>query len=237
MTSNYTEQLKNAIRGWGGDLVGVADVALLKKLNTDPPDLLDAFTRTVSIAVQLPAGVFEMISDHPIPIYRSVFETANRILDQLAFKTAMMLQNDGFDSLPIPASQILDRENWHGAISHKAVARMAGLGWQGKSLLLVTPNYGPRIRLVTVLTTASLEVDSPMENRCGDCTLCRDACPAGAIKGVNTQDHYSDRDEALFFSKCVEKLTKEFTQIPHVRGAICGVCIKACPFGRKAQER
>jgi epoxyqueuosine reductase QueG len=63
--------------------------------------------------------------------------------------------------------------------------------------------------------------------------LCRDACPAGAIKGVSTEDHYQDRNEAVYFSKCVEKLTGEFAMIPEIGGAICGICIKVCPFGRK----
>jgi epoxyqueuosine reductase QueG len=66
--------------------------------------------------------------------------------------------------------------------------------------------------------------------------LCRDACPAQAIKGVNTTDHYRDRDEALHFSRCVNKVTKEFAALPEVNAAICGVCIKVCPFGRKRRS-
>ena len=46
-----------------------------------------------------------------------------------------------------------------GNISHKAVARTEGIGWQGKSLLIVSPQYGPRIRLATVLTDMPLEPD------------------------------------------------------------------------------
>jgi epoxyqueuosine reductase QueG len=139
-------------------------------------------------------------------------------------------------SLTIPASQVLDRENWEVAISHKVVVRMAGLGWQGKNLLLITPEYGSRIRLVTVLTDAPLNIDQPVENCCGDCTLCQDVCPVGAIKGVNTKDHYKTREEALYFDRCVEKLTGEFAQIPNIGASICGICIKACPFSRKFKK-
>lgn len=109
---------------------------------------------------------------------------------------------------------------------------MAGLGWQGKSLLLVNPLYGPRIRLATVLTDAPLTTDKPIANGCGECTLCMDACPAGAIKGVGTDSHYESREEALYFSRCVEKLVREFSAIPSIDAPICGICIKACPFGR-----
>ena len=202
-----------------------------KELKVDPPDLLEPFSRAISIALQLPVAVFEQIADRPTPIYKSVYQTANLILDQIAFRTAMTLQNDGFHSLPIPASQVLDKKNWYGAISHKAVARMAGLGWQGKNLLLITPQYGSRVRLVTILTKAPLVVDGPVKNRCGKCTMCRDACLAQAIKGINTKTHYKNRNEAMYFSRCVEKVVGEFAKIPEVEVPICGICIKACPFG------
>ena len=113
---------------------------------------------------------------------------------------------------------------------------MAGLGWQGKNLLLITPQSGSRVRLVTVLTTAPLAVDRPVENRCGDCMLCRDACPVKAIRGINTTDHYKDRNEALHFSRCVDKLTIEYAALPGIDASICGICIKVCPFGRKMKK-
>jgi epoxyqueuosine reductase len=227
----YTQKIKNRVLELGADLVGVADTAPLKALTSYPPDLLDQFPRAICAAIRLPASIFEQIADQPTPTYAAAYRTANRILDEIAFITANALQRDGFNSLPIPASQTWDRESHCGAISHKAVGRMAGLGWQGKSLLLVNPEYGPRIRLVTVLTDAPLEVDGPVENRCGKCTRCRDACPAGAIKGTSTKDHYAAREEALDMELCVEKLN-EFGNLPGVGVHVCGICIKVCPFGR-----
>jgi epoxyqueuosine reductase QueG len=226
-----TEKIKSKIRSFGADLVGVADVEPLKELKVNPPDLFDPFLRAISIAVKLPSAVFGGIIDRPTPIYKSVYLTANSILDQIAFRTSILIQDAGYYSLPVPASQVLDEVNWYGAISHKAVARMAGLGWQGKSLLLVTPEYGPRVRLVTVLTDAPLAVDGPIKNQCGKCTRCRDACPAKAIRGVRTETHYQTREEALNFSRCVEKVTGEFAKLPGIGSPICGVCIKVCPFG------
>lgn len=234
--SEYTNQIKSRTLDWGADLVGVADTEPLNELTVNPPNLLNGFTRAVSLAIQLPVFVFETISDRPTPIYSAIYKTANGILDELAYKTAVALQNEGYRSLPIPASQVLDRENWYAAISHKAVARMAGLGWQGKNLLLITPQFGSRIRLVTVLTDAPLIADTPVKNRCGNCMLCRDSCPAKAIRGVNTVDYYRDREEALHFSRCVEKLTKEYAAQPEIGASICGVCIKVCPFGREIKK-
>ncbi|MBN1106967.1 MAG: epoxyqueuosine reductase [Deltaproteobacteria bacterium] len=237
MGRKETDRIKEAILGFGAHLVGVADVQALKDLRLDPPNLLEPFSRAISVAIQIPAAVFEGIEERPTPIYNTVYQTANRLLDEIALRTAVALQGESFPSLPIPASQVLDRENWYAAISHKAVARMAGLGWQGKNLLLITPRYGSRVRLVTILTTAPLQTDNPIRNRCGSCTLCRDACPAGAIKGVPTQDHYSDRNEALHFSRCVEKVAVEFAKLPEIGVPICGICIKVCPFGRRGKGK
>jgi epoxyqueuosine reductase len=237
ISMDYTNELKNTILGLGADLVGIADIESLKGLKTNPDDLTSPFTKAISIAVHIPVSVFEMIADQPTPLYSSVYQTVNRILDEIAFKTSQKIQKDGYLSLPVPASQIMDREQWTAAISHKAVARVAGLGWQGKNLLLITPKYGSRVRLVTVLVNAPLESDEPVKNRCGKCMLCHDACPVGAIKGVGTKDYYKDRDEALYFSKCLEKLTTEFAQLPEIGAPICGICIKVCPFGQKIKKK
>jgi epoxyqueuosine reductase len=235
-SSEFTERVRAKILDWGADLVGVADTEPLNELKVNPSDLLHGFTRAVSIAIQLPVSVFETISDKPTLVYSAAYQTANRMLDELAYRTSVAFQKEGFHSLPIPASQIIDQENWYAALSHKAVARLAGLGWQGKNLLLITPQFGPRVRLVTVLTEAPLIADTPVKNRCGNCLLCRDACPAKAIKGINTLDHYKDRDEALYFSRCVEKLTGEYAKLPGIGASICGICIKVCPFGQRLKR-
>jgi len=237
MSQTLTRQIKDAVLGWGADLVGIADTKAMQAIETYPPDLLAPFSKAVSIAVQLPVAVFETVTQEPTPLYSAVYQTANRLLDDIAFRTARMLQDMGGYSLPIPASQVLDRQKWMGAISHKAVARMAGLGWQGKNLLLINKKFGSRVRLVTVLTDALLDADKPIKNRCDTCTACQDACPVDAIKGVNTTDHYRDREEALFFARCAEKLTKEFAKLPDVGAPICGICIRACPYGKKVRGK
>jgi epoxyqueuosine reductase QueG len=234
----YTRTVKQRIRELGADLVGIADLEPLRKLEfIEPTDLLKPFSRAISIGVQLPASAFEMITDQPTPIYSNIYNTANRLLDELAFKTAVALQKDGYNSLPVPASQLLDWDKLYGAISHKAVARIAGLGWQGKNLLLITPQYGSRVRLVTVLTDAPLQTDEPLQNRCGKCMLCRDACPVGAIKGISTKDNYSTREEAIYLDRCSKKLIEEFAKLEGIGFPICGICIKACPYGKKVKGK
>lgn len=234
---DYTNQVKAFVLGLGADLVGIADTKALQGLKTIPPNLLDPFNNVISIAMQLPSAIFDQIVDQPTPNYASAYLTANRLLDEIAFKISIKMESDGYQSLPIPASQALDKENWYAAISHKAVGRVAGIGWQGKNLLLITPEYGSRVRLASVLTTAPLNPDSPIANRCGKCMSCRDACPVNAIKGINTKTNYEKRNQALYFDRCKDKLTKEFAQLPDINAPMCGLCIKACPFVRKQKKK
>ena len=95
-----TNRIKSKILDWGADLVGVADTEPLNELKVTPPNLLHGFARAVSIAIQLPISVFDTISDKPTPNYSSVYKTANLILDQLAYKTSVAFQKEGYHSFP-----------------------------------------------------------------------------------------------------------------------------------------
>jgi epoxyqueuosine reductase len=230
---SFTENLKEFAKQCGADLVGIADLERLQGIKTEPLDLLQGYSRAVSIAVRLADGVMDGIVDLPTPLYQQNYAKVNLLLDDIALRVVQYLQSSGARTIPIPASQLLDTVNWHSYISHKAVAIAAGLGWQGKSLLLVTRKYGPRVRLVTILTDMPLVPDEPQKNLCAQCSDCADACPVTAIKNVNTRSHYENREEALHFDRCVARVTGNQTSVPFVESPICGVCIRACPFGKK----
>ncbi len=234
---SLTERLKGRARALGANLVGVADLELLAGIETTPADLLAPYTRAVSFAVKLPSAVFEQLEDRPTPLYSQVYQQANALLDTIAFKLSDWIEDQGGNALPIPASLPLDMVHFTSHLSAKAVANAAGLGWQGKSLLIVTPEFGPRVRLATVLTDLPLDADSPLKNRCGNCRACTEACVAQAIRNVNVEFHYASREEALDFSKCAELLVNEFKNLPQIEKPICGICIKVCPWGRKGRKR
>lgn len=116
--------------------------------------------------------------------------------------------------------------------SHRFAASHAGLGWIGKSCHLVNPKVGPRLRLTTVLTNALLPPESPLPNRCGSCTRCRDACPVHAIHGIpfRAEDPPSARfDKQVCFS-FLEDMAVVFGQ--HT----CAKCLAACPWGSKTKD-
>jgi epoxyqueuosine reductase len=229
-------QIKDFAQQCGADVVGVADLERLQGIHTNPPDLLQGYSRAVSVAIRLADGVINAIDDRPTPLYQQHYLKVNALLDDIALQICQYLQDLGSTALPIPASQVLNKKDWTSYISHKAVAIAAGVGWQGKSLLVVNPDFGPRIRLVTILTDAPIQTDSPIKNRCGRCSYCSDACPVGAIKNVSVTSHYASREEALHFQRCLERVL-ENSQRDYIESPICGVCIKACPWGKSRKRK
>ena len=233
---SLTALLKTCARESGADLIGVADLNPFKAAKFSlPADLLEPYAYAVSVAMRLDNEIINRITDHPTPEYAEHYRGINSALDSLTSGLSRWIQGHGYQAHPIRASHITDEKNLLGNISHKAVARMAGIGWQGKSLLIINPECGPRIRLATVLTDMPLEPDAPLKNRCGRCAECAKACPSSAIKIVSTESHYSDREEALHFSNCAGK-TLEFSALPGIGARICGVCVMACPFGKKSRS-
>lgn len=68
-----------------------------------------------------------------------------------------------------------------GELSDRAVAERAGIGWSGKNCAIITPEFGSYVYLGELLTTISIPPDQPIEEQCGSCTKCIDACPTGAL--------------------------------------------------------
>lgn len=227
-----TALIKNHGTFLGAAKVGIADLALLREIDCEPADLLSNSKAAIAIAVKLPNAAFEQLPNAPTPLYAQVYLNANALLDQIALRLCAFIEQLGFDTLPIPASQPLDMKECRSHLSSKAVANAASLGWQGTSLLIVTPEYGPRVRLVTVLTDMALTPDLPLKNRCGSCTCCTEACVAQAIRNVSTEFHYASGEEARDFSKCSNKRVNEFSKREDLGKPICGICIKICPWGR-----
>ena len=191
----------------------------------EPLPSLPLFRYAVSIALKLSDAVLSTIEQQPTPMYFQHYRTANAILDETAFQIARLIETKGYGAFPVAASQSLSgNKRYEGLIPHKTVAVLSGLGYVGKSGLFLSNEYGSKVRLASVLTDMPLMRQKPLaENRCGDCTLCRDACPAGAIYGV-----MSSKTERNFDAeKCSRYMKEHFQGIG--RGSVCGVCIKVCP--------
>jgi epoxyqueuosine reductase QueG len=221
----HYRMLQEETRRLGGDLFGVADLTQtpLAIYQLDE-DILTRLPFGISIGILLADTILEGIEDHPTSLYLHHYRQANYILDQIAFRVAALIQRAGGHAIPIAASQIVDWEHQRGHLSHKRVAQAAGIGWLGRNNLIIHPQHGARIRLVSILTDLPLQTDKPGEGSCGTCRQCIPLCPARAIKEkVGEFDH----------ERCFQKL-KEFRNAYNVGQYICGVCIKAChPQGQR----
>ena len=119
-----------------------------------------------------------------------------------------------------------------GPLLEKPIAE-AGLGWQGKSTILVEPKRGTWSFLGNIITTLELPTNSQEKDRCGTCTRCIDVCPTNAITAPYQLDA----------RKCISYLTIEHDgAIPdEYRKAIsdrlygCDECLDVCPWNKWAE--
>ena len=220
----------------GAFRLGVADLEPLAGLPTQPAGLLSPYRRGIALAARLDDAIVEgLLPAHnphpgqPTADYAHLYADANRRLDEMAGYLVRFLQGRGFQAEAIPASQTLAGQA--GALSHKAIARQAGLGWIGRHLLLIVPGAGPRVRLATVLTDCLLPAGEPMAGDCGRCRACLAACPVGALHFVAYRD-YPERAAALDVERCAAYL-EGFRRSPAVGQAVCGLCLAVCPGGRE----
>ena len=172
----------------------------------------------ISIGVPVSSAVLETLIDRPNVLYKSHYRQINHILNDIAFALSSEINHLGFQSIQVPASQILKWKPMRAHLSHREIAFKAGLGWRGRNNLLVTEKYGSQIRLVTVLTDLELEADRPGQLDCGDCYACVNACPVGAI-GENCED---------FNLKACYKKVSEFARPENIGTHICGLCLQPC---------
>jgi len=139
---------------------------------------------------------------------------------------AQSLDKAGFQAFVVPSSQTVDRTKLASVFSHKLAAHLAGLGWIGKSALLITPEHGPRVRWGTVLTDAPLETGTPIDEMCRDCLACVKDCPAHAFTG-QAFDKPRPRSEIFAAEACDNYLSKR-----EALHTACGMCVYICPFGK-----
>ncbi|MHB9032088.1 MAG: 4Fe-4S double cluster binding domain-containing protein, partial [Anaerolineae bacterium] len=102
---------------------------------------------------------------------------------------------------------------------------------------LITRQYGPRVRLASVLTQAPLPAAQPVTvSSCGNCRRCVEACPANALQGVNWQAG-APREELVDVTGCAGTAHELLMARIGRDDTVCGICIAVCPFGRKASLR
>lgn len=221
----YENELSEKLLAGGASLVGFSYLG--DKTPEEFPDLKYA----VTIVRKLSDTVLRTIEGRPTITYFQHYRITNTKLDLLALDALDFIESAGFRAMPVAASQSTadDKSSYRGIFPHKTGAVLSGLGFIGKNGLLITPEYGSKVRLCTVLTDMPLEPLKPViANGCGDCEICRNACPAKAISG-NAYEYGAERS-TIFDAKACSEHMKTYKDIG--RGAVCGICIRVCPFNK-----
>ncbi len=113
-----------------------------------------------------------------------------------------------------------------GALVDRAVAERAGIGWSGKNCSIITPEFGSYVYLGELITNIPFSPNKPMEDECGECRLCLDVCPTGAL----IQGGQLDAQRCIaFLTQTKGTLPDEFRS--HIGNRLygCDTCQTVCP--------
>lgn len=236
---SFSTRLRTWSLAGGADYFGVADLTSAREAIRDQGgDAVATFPRAVVMGIDLMDAIVDELprrAERAVAVNykRQGYEVINLRLDLLASGLASRLQKAGYRAFPVPASDRADDARICAIFSHKLAAHLAGLGWIGKNCLLITPEHGPRVRWISVLTDAPLPPGKPMAERCGKCRVCVEACPVAALhaRPFKPSEPRAVRFDAVRCDQYFETMKKS------APWAVCGMCLYACPHGRKAGAR
>jgi epoxyqueuosine reductase QueG len=221
--------LQNVIGKLDVDVVGVADISQWKgtKLDETAKKLLPKARSVVVLGMEVYPEVLNLISPGRLTGAASMNDLLDRHAEFLSgritkatYDFAKASRKAGFKALPLPSAGCpMDTRFLDAIFSYKHAGEAAGLGKIGWSSLLVTPEFGARVRLGICLTEAELEPTpvKTMELDCADCGDCIKTCPAGALSKPRKGEPYA--------------INKYACSAFRVSGGGCSECLRVCPAG------
>lgn len=223
--------IKHYIYEQGASLVGFAS------LKGDDLPGTQGFPYAISFACALPLEVVDELREGPTMAYYQEYREKNALINRIARGVAGLIKSAGYE-VRVVGVTVKDTgqegyiESFSKGFPHKTAATLSGLGWIGKSSLFISCEYGPRVRLGTVLTDMPLEVGNAISvGKCGSCMACIRACPVRAIHGEEWCVGM-ERDRLLDAYTCRKK-AREFCAKLGIEDSLCGICIWACPVGKE----
>ncbi|MBI5114858.1 epoxyqueuosine reductase [Candidatus Poribacteria bacterium] len=239
------------------DVVGVADAAGWQSPLEEcrPTEILKDCRRIIVFGKEISRPIYET-RKHALDLYANVAQNYYQSMDAAAVEVASMLTRAGHPSVPLGAYlPLLMREGkYWGIVSLKHAAVRAGLGTMGKNTLLINEEFGNRLRLGGVLTTAPLPAGNPLpKSLCiQDCQTCVEVCPVQALNGQGGISQYKCLRKSTahpllatsFLSQWFRSsklLNKNFELVTGTLGArysySCCECLINCPHFQKGERR
>lgn len=222
-----TQEIRARILAEDIDLVGVTPVERLMEapLGRRPIDILP----TANSVIVAAAHVLDSVYDLPYTRYEytNQFFILNSRLNSTATSVCEFLEEQGYRSIPIPAAYPRVNKEIFGILSHRHAAVQAGLGEFALNNMLTTPQFGSRVRLVSIVTEAELEPDEPCQatlcpETMPECQLaCVRNCPVQAI----SEDGVIDKHKCLHYQEQIMPWSAVELR--------CGVCVASCPIGQR----
>jgi epoxyqueuosine reductase len=202
------------------------------------------FNYGISIGRKLDFRIVDQVMNGPTQEYYSHYRQINEELSLLTSRISEDLNKNDIETRnidPTVSTSDLDSiyfDTLRTDLSHKMVATRAGLGWIGKTDLFISKEFGPRLRLVSILLKTPVESKSnPIDiSRCGNCNICVDICPAKAANG-KLWDITTDREEFFDPFKCRDQCAEFGWTRLGIDARICGICVAACPVGQRKTFR
>jgi len=141
-------RIRSLARSLGADYYGVADLESAREfILRQGGERIARYPRGISIGMRLLDDPVDLLPDGDAEgaiIYRhNSYEVLNQMLDQVAVRVAQELQRRGYHAFPVPASRRTNDREIRSVFSQKLSAHLSGLGWIGKSCLLVDPGSRP----------------------------------------------------------------------------------------------
>lgn len=189
MAKDIREKVKDFLAERNIPVFGVASAESLNKKAPEgfrPQDMLKNAKSVIIVGKPLPLGVFHTPKSMKNKFYTQAFSTYYTIMNEATTSIALMIEESGFLSLPVPAYSPITFHNGEprGLLSLKHAAVEAGIGIMGKNSLLIHPQYGNVLRLGGLITDMEWEETLPAidEDLCpSDCHMCERVCPVSAI--------------------------------------------------------
>ena len=160
MNKELTKHVKKMAFNKGVDMIGVAPVERFQGApkGHHPADVLPGCESVISIGRRFLMGMIDTLSPtaQRLSYKHHTFAHLNAWNSQTAYEIALFLENNGYTAFVVQPTTPYEPQTKMGVISHRHAAVLAGLGVFGRNNLVLTPQFGPRNRFVSILTTAKL---------------------------------------------------------------------------------